>query len=208
MRPCTLPTPADVARALAGEPRLHRLLVDEVRRVVGRRVRRLLFVRRGTAGLAMVDDLTQEVLVELFDRDARRLRAWDPARGANLCTFVDRVTTHLVLSWLRSPRRSAGPESACAPEDFGALACASPGPERDVGARELVDRVLGAVNRSLDARDADLFQALVVDEDDIEALSGTHGLSAGALYVRRCRMRKLAREIAVGACRAELALAA
>lgn len=201
-------TPLTVARALQGEAPLQGVLVRELMRVVSRRVRRTLFVRRGTQGLQQVDDLVQDVLAALLDRDGRRLRLWDPERGASLATFVDRVSLHLVCSWLRSPRRSAGPESAFAPEDLGYVEAAEPCPERTVGARELMGQVLGGMEAHLDAADRPLFQALVIDEADIDELSGLHGISAGALYVRRCRMKKQAREIAVRSCGAELAFAA
>ena len=201
-------TPAHVARALDGDPTLAHALLSELSRVVTRRVRRTLWIRRGSAGLAHADDLAQDALAALLERDGRRLRAWDPARGASLGGFVDRITFNLVQSWLRSPRRG-WLESACDPEVLGEVVVSDDAnPERAAGARELVDRVLDRIHEALDTRERMLFQALVVDEVSIEELSGSHGLSTGALYVRRCRLRRLARDIARDACSADLALAA
>lgn len=201
-------TPAHVARALDGDPALAHALLSELSRVVNRRVRRTLWLRRGPAGLAHADDLSQDALAALLERGGRRLRAWDPGRGASLGGFVDRVTFNLVQSWLRSPRRG-WLETACDPDVLGEVVASDDvSPERAAVAKELVDRVLDRIHEALDTRERALFQALVVDDVSIEDLSGSHGLSTGALYVRRSRLRRLARDIARDACDADLALAA
>ena len=41
-------------------------------------------------------DLAQDVLVSLFDRDARELRRWDPARGRSFESFVRLVARRRV----------------------------------------------------------------------------------------------------------------
>ncbi|MCB9681132.1 MAG: sigma-70 family RNA polymerase sigma factor [Alphaproteobacteria bacterium] len=191
--------PSHVAAALDGDTVRRQAMFALLAPVIARRVRRTLRTWRPDAGQEQVDDLVQDVHAALLERDGRRLRAWDPARGASLTTFVDRISARIVISWLRSPRRSASPEQAAAPEDMGVHACQRPSPERDVAGQELFDTIVAGVTASLSPRDAALFHALLVEEREIDELIAEHGLSQGALYVRRCRLRKVARAVAEAA---------
>jgi RNA polymerase sigma-70 factor (ECF subfamily) len=48
-----------------------------------------------------VEDLSQEVFLTLFSRDAHVLRSWQAERGSSLESFVGLVAERQVLSFLR-----------------------------------------------------------------------------------------------------------
>src|SRR4051812_50171744 len=90
-----------VRRALAGDPASLDRLVEVLTPVVQARVARTLLANRHRlAGRRVVrqevEDLSQEVFLALFDRDARVLRAWRPERGS-LESFVGRIAERVVL---------------------------------------------------------------------------------------------------------------
>jgi hypothetical protein len=85
-------TAGEVAAALDGGADValctSRELVTSLSPVVRQRVARVLLQRARKLGrtptAADIDDLHHDVFVLLFDRGARVLRAWDPARGLSL----------------------------------------------------------------------------------------------------------------------------
>ena len=67
--------------------RLAERLLDAIQREVAIALHRLA-AQRGRDPRQEVQDLVQEVLVSLFEHDARELRRWDPTRGRSLESFV------------------------------------------------------------------------------------------------------------------------
>jgi DNA-directed RNA polymerase specialized sigma24 family protein len=98
--PSTL-APEDVTDA--SNPGRARRAVELVSAAVRARVRRFL-VRSPIAGYE-VEDLVQEIWIALLDRDARRLRSWDPGRCVPLERFVA-VIADRELASLRSRSRA------------------------------------------------------------------------------------------------------
>lgn len=98
--------PEDVTGA--SDPGRTRHAVELVTAIIRARVRRFVF-RSPIAGYE-VEDLVQEIWVALLDRDARKLRSWDPGRCVPLERFVaviaDRELASL-RSHSRARRRSA-----------------------------------------------------------------------------------------------------
>src|ERR1700742_4584307 len=108
-------TPEDTAsltrRALDGDQAALASLVAVLTPVIQARVARTLLARRsfqsgGRSVRQEVEDLTQEVWVALFAREARVLRSWDAERGLSLPNFVGLVAERQVISFLRSGRRN------------------------------------------------------------------------------------------------------
>jgi DNA-directed RNA polymerase specialized sigma24 family protein len=99
-------TPEDVTDA--SDPGRARRAVELVTTVVRARARRFLF-RSPIAGYD-VEDLVQEIWLVLLDRDARKLRSWDPGRRVPLERFVAVIADRALASlWShsRARRRSA-----------------------------------------------------------------------------------------------------
>jgi DNA-directed RNA polymerase specialized sigma24 family protein len=93
--------PEDVTDA--SNPCRARHAVELVTAIIRARVRRFLF-RSPIAGHE-VEDLVQEIWVALLDRDARKLRSWDPGRCVPLERFVA-VIADRELASLRSRSRA------------------------------------------------------------------------------------------------------
>src|SRR5688572_12519098 len=103
-----------VRRAVEGQAAARHTLVLRLSPVVQRRVCRPLQSSRAARGRGVerseVLDLTQQILLLLFDRDSRVLRSWAPERGLSLANFVGLVAEREAKAILRSGRRSAWAE--------------------------------------------------------------------------------------------------
>ena len=98
--------PEDVTDA--SDPRRARRAMELVTAIVRARARRFLF-RSPIAGYE-VEDVVQEIWVALLDRDARRLRSWDPGRCVPSERFIAMIADRELASlWShsRARRRSA-----------------------------------------------------------------------------------------------------
>jgi RNA polymerase sigma-70 factor (ECF subfamily) len=178
-------------------------LVRSLLPVIKSRVRRALSraaARRGIApGHHDGDDLVQDVLVALFEKDARTLRAWDDARGASLVSFVGIVADHRIASILRSHRRRRCLSSLG--DDLGELAlegAADPSAPPDARAvsRDLGSKLLQRLNEELSPRSFGLFVALFVDRDPVPEVCARWGMTPRAVWARRCRLKKRIRQLA------------
>ena len=184
-------------RALAGDSAAARELVGTVIPVVQVRVARVLARRRGGSARDVrqeVADLTQEVFAALFEHDARVLRAWDPARGLSLASFCGLVAEREAASILRSGRRSPWKEDATAAEDLERDAGAAVDAERGVSSREQLERIAERLREELSPRGLELFQRLVVEEEPVETVCKSTGMTPDAVYAWRSRIGKLARK--------------
>lgn len=103
-----------VERVLAGEPLAGRQLHERLTRSICWRAEQH----------PHPDDLAQDVWRVLFDRDARRLRAYDPGR-ASLETYVAQVARSVVANDLARARRR-GAEAFIDPHDASEVVAVDP----------------------------------------------------------------------------------
>jgi RNA polymerase sigma-70 factor (ECF subfamily) len=186
-------------RALAGDAAATRRLVHALLPVVQARVARTLVRRRGGSGRDVrqeVGDLAQEVFAALFADDARVLRAWDPSRGLSLASFCGLVAEREAASILRSGRRSPWTEAATEMEDLEKDLGEAPGAEVHVATREQLERLVDRLREELSPRGLELFHRLVVEEEAVESVCASTGLTADAVYAWKSRIGKLVRRIA------------
>jgi RNA polymerase sigma-70 factor (ECF subfamily) len=188
-------------RALAGDGAATRALVAAVLPVVQARVARVLARRRARSGRDVrqeVEDLAQEVFAALFEHEGRALRAWDPGRGLSLASFCGLVAERETASILRSGRRSPWTEDAMEREDLEREAGAAPHADAElrVASREELDQLACRLREELSPLGLEMFQRLVVEEEPVDAVCETTGMSADAVYAWRSRMGKLARRLA------------
>ena len=187
-----------VRRALAGEPAARRNLVLRLTPVVKRRAVLAWAICRGCRGRALsrhdVLDLTQQVLLLLFDRDARILRSWDPSRGLSLSGFVGLVAEREAIALLRTGRRSAWAETPTSDDILEQVAEPTPLDQRLFLRDELV-RIWHCVEQQLSPRGLALFRALLVEEQPIEQVALEFAMSTGALYTFRSRLRRHVHDI-------------
>jgi RNA polymerase sigma-70 factor (ECF subfamily) len=192
------PSAASVRAALAGDAAAVRQLVDLLSPVVHARVARAVLrsgarARQGRDVRQGIEDLTQDVFAALFADDGRALRAWDPARGLSLANFVGLVAEHQVASILRSGRRNPWTEEPMLAEDLDAAMTTVDRTERTVHSRELLAALAERLRTVLTPRGLLLFQLLLVEEQSVESVCASAGMTPDAVYAWRSRLGKVVR---------------
>lgn len=188
-----------VRRALTGDPAALTRLVAVLTPVIQARVARTLLAHRfrlaGRRDVRQeVEDLSQEVFLALFSRDAHVLRAWQAERGLSLENFVGLVAECQVLSFLRSGRRNPRKEDSSFTEEPEPKAPDSD-PEKVAASREHLALLLDRMREELSPLGWRLFELLFVQERTQAEVQAESGLSADAVYAWRSRLRSLARKL-------------
>lgn len=177
--------------AVLAEPRSEagvRILVEYLMPVIQSMSLRMLHFSRGGARRETALDVCQEVLSELFDADCAVLRRWDPGRGS-LAGYTTGVTRNKVLDWLKDERPvvtevEVGSTDAPAPVDQKVIEV------------DFARRVLARLSELISPADCLLIEELVVRDRPAKEVAEQLGISTNALFVRRHRLLRLAREVA------------
>ena len=189
-----------VAAALAGDPQASQTLAARLLATIEREVGHLLRRRAVGRGDAREElrDLVQEVLLSLFERDARELRRWDPARGRSLDSFVRLVARRRAARLLARRGGSSAVATLLAAEGEAA--------EIEADDQLLADRlegrselgvVLDGLYAEMGPRDFELFDLLFLEEREPQEVAEALEMTRGAVNAWRYRMRKLARRLAL-----------
>ncbi len=194
------------ARALAGDKEATRRFVKAVLPIVQARVARTLLRRRAGSGRDVrqeVEDLAQEVFLALFADHGKVLRAWDPARGLSLASFCGLVAEREAASILRSGRRSPWKESATELEELDRDLGEAPGAELRVSSREQLGRIVDRLREELSPRVLELFHRLIVEEESVESVCKSTGMTPDAVYAWKSRVAKVVRKLAAEVARSD-----
>jgi RNA polymerase sigma-70 factor (ECF subfamily) len=188
-----------VRGALTGDQVSLTRLVAALTPVIQARVARTLLARRsrlagGRDVRQEVEDLTQEIFLSLFAKEARVLRSWQSERGLSLENFVGLVTERQVVSFLRSSRRNPWKEDPSLMADLD-VAGSDSGPEEVTASREQVRLLRDRLREELSPQGWHLFDLLFVRELSIPEATAASGLSADAVYAWRSRLRRLAQRL-------------
>ncbi len=191
-----------VQRALSGDRNALLAFVRLVTPVIQARVARVLHARGRRAGAAVrdeVEDITQQVFLSLFERDAHVLRVWDPQRGLSLKNFVGLVAERDAMSIARRGRRSP-----CVVQDDNSVDrdAAAEGQqlvesfELQVESRDILLNVVHTLRERLSPLGLQLFEMLVVDQMPVDEVASAMSMTAVAVYAWSSRLAKQARAIA------------
>ncbi len=195
--PVNIGTP-EIERALAGDNRAGRTLVQYLMPQVQARVNAALMRRASASGGRVIRqevlDLSQEVFAHLFAQDGKALRSWQPGREATLKTFVGRIAERRVASIMRSARRSPWTETPIEPSTLDRNESAAHLPEGLVAGREELRAVLDALRANLTPLGFELFGELIVEQRSVAEVCEARQMSPEAVYAWRSRLRKAARE--------------
>ena len=182
-----------VERTLQREPEAARELVLQLYPVVQARVVRVMARAGRLDGRGrppQIDDFVQETFAHLFEDGGRALRAWDPARGLSLPNFVGLLTERLVVSILRSGRRSPFTEDPLLDEKLHAQMGSDDSVEVGVVGRDLLAALLDRLRTSLSPLGMRLFELIFVEERPVEEVVAEMKMSADAVYAWRSRLRR------------------
>jgi len=187
-------------RALDGDQDGLTGLVAALTPVIQARVARILLARRSllTAGRSVrqdVEDLSQDVFLLLFNRNAHVLRDWQAERGLSLENFVGLVAERQTLSFLRSGRRNPRQEVSSDAADETETAAPESGPEEIAAGREHLALLLDRLREEVSPLGRRLFDLLFVQELSLPEVRAASGLSADAVYAWRSRLRRVARKL-------------
>jgi DNA-directed RNA polymerase specialized sigma24 family protein len=188
-----------VRRGVARDAVASQQLVVRLTPIVQHRVRHALSYHRSTQrGYALersdVLDLTQHMLLLLFEDGARILSNWEPERGLSLENFVGLVVEREALAFLRSGRRSAWAETPTS-DDILAGHSEPSSTDRQIACRDELTKLWQCLQLQLSPRGLALFHALLVEQRPVEEICDTFHMSANALYSFRSRLRDKVREI-------------
>lgn len=189
---------SDVVRsALAGNRRDVRTLVDRLTPVVQARVGRVLVAWARSHGRDRireeVADMTQDVFASLFANEGRLIRNWDADKGLSLENFAGLVARRHAISALRTSKRNPFTEDATLESEFEELNLEEPSHEGAVMSRDVLRHVCAGLDARLSQLGRQLFEALFVEQVDIDELILRTGLSRDAIYAWRSRLTKLLR---------------
>jgi RNA polymerase sigma-70 factor, ECF subfamily len=189
-----------VRRALTGDQTALTRLIAVLTPVIQARVARTLLARRhrlagGRDVRQEVEDLSQEVFLALFSRDAHVLRGWQAERGLSLESFVGLVAERQVLSFLRSGRRNPWKEDPLLTDGELEIEAPESGPEEIAAGREHLSLLLDRLREELSPLGRRLFELLFVQELSQTEVQAASGLSADAVYAWRSRLRRLAQKL-------------
>jgi RNA polymerase sigma factor (sigma-70 family) len=185
-----------IRKALGRDPGSVRALVDRLSPVIERRVAVTLWQRTSRRDARQeVKDMTQAVFLSLFEDDGKALRAWDPARGSPLESFVSLLAHRQVISILRRGRTTPWPDEPSDDEPLGVADTAAPGPEMVAASREHLQLLLDRIREDLSPEGLDLFQRLIIDEEPIEEVSRKVNKTEATLYQWKSRLLKRVRAL-------------
>lgn len=187
-----------VTRALGGDAEAARALVTLLAPVVRGRAASALLRRGRRAGRSIeqeLEDLSQEVLLALFEQGGKRLAAWSADRGT-LEAFVGVVAEREIASILRSGRRTPWKDEPTTDEEVERLHEPRQSDDERVASRELLERLLDRLRERLSPQGMQMFIALYAEEKAVNVVCAEMGMRTDAVYAWRSRLSRLARELA------------
>jgi DNA-directed RNA polymerase specialized sigma24 family protein len=185
-------------RALAQDRDALGSLLDELTPVIRTAIIRVLLrMGRSTGRDARqeVEDLTQELLISFFDRDAQVLRSWDRTQGVSLRGFLGLIAERRTISFFRTGKTNPWSEIPTLDDELDAASAPLDGPEPQVSSRQMFSVLWARLNEELSPKGMLLFDRLFVREQAIEVVAAETGLTAAALYAWRSRISSRARRI-------------
>jgi RNA polymerase sigma factor (sigma-70 family) len=169
-------------------------LTPVIRSRVGQRLCRSGAVAYSGEARFEAEDLTQEILMHLFERNGRTLRRWDAGRGLSLHNFVRLVAQRHVVTVLR--RQWLHKESAAADEQLSRCPDPSPPAAMRLEGAEIISQLMEALRARLTSRAMRILELLHFEDRSVAEVSAMLEMTPNALYAARNRIRGQLRAIA------------
>ncbi|MEM9461333.1 MAG: sigma-70 family RNA polymerase sigma factor [Myxococcota bacterium] len=191
-------TPEQIARACEGDDGLLGRLVDEILPAIrlevtfGLRRRARLFNRDANQD---VDDFVQDVMVHLLGDGGKRLRAWDPARGRSLRSFVRLIARHRLCRVLEGFRGNPWDGGLDGESELDEVDADAPAFDRLLS-RQQLGRLLDMLRARFNERSMQMFEWLYIEQRPVAEVCQTLGMSRAAVDQWNVRLRRLVRQLA------------
>lgn len=193
-------TPEQIARACEGDEELLAALVGEVLPAIRlevtfglRRKARVL----GRDAAQDVDDFIQDVLVHLLSDGGSKLRAWDPARGRSLSSFVRLLARHRVLRVLEGLRGNPWEGGAAdEPDLVEQQSTVRSEAFEQLLSRQQLEGLMKRLRARFDERSDLLFELIYVEQQPVIEVCETMGMTRAAVDQWNVRLRRLVRQLA------------
>lgn len=193
-------TPEQIARACEGDEDLLEALVGEV--LPGVRLEVTFGLRRkarvlGRDAAQDVDDFVQDVLVHLLSDGGSKLRAWDPARGRSLSSFVRLLARHRLLRVLEGLRGNPWEGGAAdEPDLVEHQATVSSEAFEQLLSRQQLEGLMKRLRARFDERSDLLFELIYVEQRPVIEVCETMGMTRAAVDQWNVRLRRIVRQLA------------
>lgn len=178
-----------ITRLLRGDGGSWREFQARYDRLVRRQVERVCRGFSRALGSDELEEIRAEFYLSLVDREMRKLRLFDPARGLKLSSWVALLAGNAARDFLRAHRRRPATLSATGEVDRV--------DERDLfedaATRERCGRALDAL-RTFPSHDQRLLLMLHVEESSVSEIAGACGGSEKTVYTRAHRIRSQVRQ--------------
>jgi len=193
-------TPAQIAGACEGDDRqldaLVGVLLPAIRLEVTHGLRRRARVL-GRDASQDVDDFVQDVMVHLLADGGRRLRAWEPARGRSLQSFVRLLARHRLSRVLEGYRGNPWEGGAAEEPDLVDRQATEGAPTFDrILSRQQLERLMEVLRARFNARSLELFERVYVQQQAVAEVAEVMGMTRAAVDQWNVRLRQLVRELA------------
>ena len=178
-----------ITRLLRGDGGGWREFQGRFDRLVRRQVERVCRGFARALGSDEMEEIRAEFYLSLVDREMRKLRLFDPARGLKLSSWIALLASNAARDFLRAHRRRPATLSHTGEVDRA--------DDRDLfedaASRERCGRTLDAL-RSFPAQDQRLLLMLHVEESSVAEIARACGGSEKTVYTRAHRIRAQVRE--------------
>ncbi|MEM1025012.1 MAG: sigma-70 family RNA polymerase sigma factor [Myxococcota bacterium] len=185
--------------ALTGAPHQRHALALTLIPVIHGRVARVLVRKRSKSkgrGLRQdIEDLTQDVLVRLFEDDSKILRRWNPQRGMSLRSYVGLVAERKVLGILRSRSRSPWTEFPEPGNDESLINARAVSIQGQIESSEFLEVMAERLTERITPLGMRVFKLLFVEQRTVKEVATQMQTTAGALYVWRNRLSRAVAEV-------------
>jgi len=179
-----------VERLLARDAKGWREFHRRYDRLIHRCIHKVTDRFRRLIGACDLEDIHSDLLVALTADDMRRLRAFDPAKGSKLGSWIGMLATHAAWDHLRKVRRRPVASSL---EEAVELSGETPAPV-DVAIANQRLMALETVLGDFSAKDRELVHLLFVSCRSAEETADEMGISVKTVYSKKHKIRARLRE--------------
>jgi RNA polymerase sigma-70 factor (ECF subfamily) len=174
-----------VERLLARDAKGWREFHRRYDRLIHRCIHKVTNRFRRLVGTTDLEDIYGDLLVSLTAHDMRRLRAFDPAKGSKLGSWIGMLATHAAWDHLRKLRRRP---AASTLDEAIELSAETPTPvDAAIASQRL--RAVRAVLQSFSVKDQELVEWLFVACRSAEETATEMGISVKTVYSKKHKIR-------------------